>query len=107
MIRLRRLGVKDPDTSRALDDLRLGIEQLSDRPDADCVIVENVQLVDGQAKLIAHGLDRAWRGWTICNLEGPSSTGRIEHVKGENKTKFLQLKATGWGATITINVKVF
>jgi len=81
--------------------------RLDDLEKEDEVLLSGIELADGVSKLIPHRLGRAWRGWYICNLEGASTTGRIQRIAGEDTKTYVQLQANGWGATITVSVRVF
>lgn len=72
--------------------------------------VYDVELADGVNTPIAHRLGRP-AFVTPSPVRGASSTGRIEEVRDSDVTRiypraqFVVLKATGWGATITVDVK--
>lgn len=57
---------------------------------------------------VPHLLGRAWRGWIVVDTTGATSAGRIDGSLAEyDHAKFLRLKATGYGATITVSLWVF
>lgn len=57
---------------------------------------------------IVHQLGRAPVGWIVVDLVGPAATGRFERRDGVVDAKsILRLRATGWGATITVSLWVF
>lgn len=71
------------------------------------VLLTGIQLKDGVAQLIATGLGRKVQGWLVVDLVDPVTTGRIERIRGGTDFDRLNLKATGWGATITVSLWVF
>ena len=70
-------------------------------------ILSDKQLADGVATPIAHGLGRRVFV-TLSPPRGATATGRIVEVRdGSYKAdEFVVLKATGWGATITVDLEV-
>lgn len=81
------------------------IRELQASPLARASIVADVELPDATEIPIRHGLGRPARA-LISAARGASSTGRIEEVRSSeyNRSKVIALKATGWGATITVDV---
>lgn len=67
----------------------------------------NIELADGVATPVPHGLGRRAYVWT-SPPRGASSSGRIEEVRdgSHDPTKYVVLKATGWGASIVVDVFV-
>jgi hypothetical protein len=89
-------------------DTEKAITQLQGLPSAAMRILSDKSLADGVATPIAHGLGRV-PSMVTCSLpRGAVSTGRIEEVRSSafDRTRFVVLKATGWGATITVDVEV-
>ncbi len=76
-------------------------------PILESVILADEELVDNVTRNLLHGLGRPWRGWVVTNLEGATTTGRVVHITGEDKSRYLRLRANGWGATITVSLLVF
>jgi hypothetical protein len=75
-------------------------------------LLEGIILNNGTPTMVAHGLKRPWRGWLVCNLEGATSTGRIQHAAptptdSYDQFSFLRLTATGYGGKITVSLWVF
>ena len=64
-------------------------------------------LVDGIPTAIPHGLGRKAFVW-VSPPRGASSSGRIEEVRDGtyDPAKYVVIKATGWGASITVDVAV-
>lgn len=69
------------------------------------VIKADLTLADGIPTAIPHGLGRRASVWT-SPPRGAVSTGRIEEVRdgSHDAAKYVVLKATGWGASITVDV---
>ena len=70
--------------------------------------IQNIALADGVATPIQHGLGRKPVWSCPSPPRGPTTTGRIEEVRDgtQDRAKVIVLKATGWGATITIDLAV-
>lgn len=113
MILLRAMVGKTLDALR--DEMNKALRAISDEfkrtSRADAKVIEGVALVEATDNDIAHGLGRAWKGWRIVDLTGCTTTGRIERRAATtieiDTSKVLRLRATGWGATITVSVEVF
>ena len=99
----------DHGAARAFDDVREAVASLESLPVLSGRLIEGVDLADAETRRILHGLNRRVRGWIRTDLTGAVSTGRIERVvdPGANLNRELWLKATGWGATITVSLWVF
>ena len=68
-------------------------------------IVANVALADGIATEVPHGLGRVPLWVKESCVRGATSTGRIVETRdGIDRTKAVKLTASGWGATITVDV---
>lgn len=83
------------------------IRELRTLPSAQLRVIEGKTLTDGAATPIAHGLGRPplWVGVSV--VRGATATGRIvESRTGVDRAKVVELTATGWGATITIDLAV-
>ena len=75
-------------------------------PDYERVQVE-VALPDGQIVPVAHRLGRApaWVGVSVPR--GPVSAGYVEEVRDSaDRARVVALRATGYGATITVDLAV-
>jgi hypothetical protein len=84
------------------------IEQLQQTPAAGMRVIQDVTLLDGVATPVQHGLGRL-PAWVAPSApRGAVSSGRIEEVRdgSTDRATSIQLKATGWGATITVDVQV-
>ncbi len=70
-------------------------------------ICSGVELADGVETTIAHKLGRAPRFVRESCPRNAVSTGRVEEVRGtHDRTQVVVLKASGWGATIIVDVEV-
>jgi hypothetical protein len=98
----------DPAAERLLRELLRQVEDLRRRPATGLTVLANVELEDGVETPIAHGLGRApalaW--WSLPR--GPATVGMVEEVRSDafNREDHLVLKASGFGATITLDVGV-
>ncbi len=82
--------------------------ELQKLPAAALTVIPNVTLADGVATPIAHRLGRRAVCWH-SPPRGAASTGRIEELRtagSVDPTKFVVLSATGWGASIVVDVFV-
>lgn len=69
-------------------------------------VIENVELADATETLIPHTLGRRCAVF-FSPVRGASTTGRIDELReGVDRTKYLKLKATGYGATVTVDLVV-
>ena len=103
----QRLVTSDEATNKALDDIRHCFEELArNQAWLDAPGFTGVELQDGVAKKLKHGLGRRYREVYVTPPKGPVSTGRIEELTPTDPTKEVWLKATGYGATVTVNVRV-
>ncbi len=84
------------------------IVELQNTPSASMKFISNVQLADTVATPIPHGLGRAPKFVTESTPRGATAAGRIDEIRdgSQDRTKVIVLKATGFGATITIDVQV-
>lgn len=103
----QRLLTKDDDTNAALDDIRRCFEQLlQNQPWLAAAGFTGIALEDGVTKKLKHGLGRRYREVYLTPPKGPASTGRIEELTADDPTKEVWLQANGYGATVTVNVRV-
>lgn len=70
-------------------------------------IVAGVSLPDGQVITVAHKLGRSPR-WVQASIpRGPVAAGYIEEIRDTaDRTRYVALRATGYGATITVDLAV-
>lgn len=108
---MRRLTVRtlpDPSLEAVRQDHAAAIHELQALPAVSIRIVTNVSLADGVETPVAHGLGRPPQWVRESCPRSPSTSGRVEEVRtgSGDRRKFVVLKATGWGATITVDVMV-
>ena len=83
------------------------VRQLQDLPSSSTRIISGIVLADGVETPVAHKLGRAPAFVRESCPRGAVTTGRIEEVRGSNdRTQIVILKATGWGASITVDVEL-
>lgn len=69
-------------------------------------VIANVSLADGVATPVSHGLGRAPLWVAPSAPRNPSTSGRIEEIRDGDRSRTITLKASGYGATITVDVAV-
>jgi hypothetical protein len=84
------------------------IAELQQLPIVGSAIVAGIPLVDGVATNVPHKLGRAPIYVRESCVRGAVTTGRIEEVRSgsSDRDQVVVLKATGWGATVTVDVLV-
>ena len=103
------MKLADIDAERNRIETHLAIRQMQQLPSVGLRSIQNIALEDDVATTVPHGLGRepAW----VCPSapRGPASTGRIEEIRdgAHDRRTVVVLKATGWGATITIDLGLF
>jgi hypothetical protein len=77
-------------------------------PFSSARVISDVSLADGVVTPVSHGLGRLPLWVRESCVRGAASTGRIEEVRdgSVDRRKQIALKATGWGATVTVDVVV-
>jgi hypothetical protein len=107
VIQLLTIKLDDEKAERVRRNTQEALAELQRTPAARAGIVRDVTLADGIATPVPHGLGRPAFA-TPSPPRGAVSTGRIEEVRDgtHDRTKYVVLKATGWGATITLDVEV-
>jgi hypothetical protein len=71
------------------------------------VVIENVSLPNATDVTIAHKLGRAPRFIAVSVVRGAAAAGYINEIRGStDRSKLIVLRATGFGATITADVRV-
>lgn len=95
------------EVNRVLDEVRASIAAAVDDRILSRLLIEAVPLVDATARRIKHGLGRKVTVRT-SPPRGATSSGRIvESVDGADSRNYVVLTATGYGATITVDVEVY
>lgn len=97
-----------PTAERVRRDHHEAIRELQDSPLASARVIQGVELESGAETPVAHGLGRRPRIVLVSPPRDPSSTGRIEEIRSSDhdRTSVVALKASGWGATITVDLLV-
>lgn len=104
---LESTKLADPDVERAVRNLRDAVRDLQRGTFAGALVIPDVALEDGVAKLVSHGLLRRPRAVIVSVPRGAASAGYIvESRDGVNRTQQLKLTASGYGATITVDLVV-
>ena len=84
------------------------IAEIQQAPLVGAVVLPGIELEDGVETPVAHRLGRAPRFVSPSIVRGASSAGFIAEIRagGYNRAQHLVLKASGWGATITLDLLV-
>ncbi len=108
MKQIVNITLADPTLERMRQEIVEAIRELQTVPFIGARVISNVELEDGVETLIPHSLGRPPRWVRESSPRGAVSTGRVEEVRTgtHNRSTHFVLKATGWGATITLDVVV-
>lgn len=108
--------ISKPDDLRLNDDVAervrrshaQAIHELQDAPASSLLLIAGVTLAEGVATQVPHGLGRVPTFVRESTPRGAVSAGRIDEIRdgSVDRAKFVLLKATGYGATITVDVQV-
>ena len=98
----------DAKTDQAMRGHREALQAITDHPVMATRYVPNVSLADGVVTQVAHGLGRVPVFVRESCPRGGVAVGAIEDVRtgGYDRTKYVALRATGWGATIVVDLQV-
>ena len=102
----------DAKTDRAVRDHARVIGELAGKPAAGMQVIADVALEDGVETPIVHKLGKVPTWVRESCVRGASTTGRVEEVRTSttystySRSEYVILKATGWGATITVDLLV-
>ena len=104
MIGLLSFQFADLDQERVRRNFYDAIRELQQRA-AVTVVRKDVELVDGVITPVAHALGRT----VVCLLSpvrNALATGRIDEIQDGkyDRTKYVVLKATGYGSTVLVDV---
>ncbi len=85
------------------------IRELQGLAVAQLRVISNVALVNGVATPIAHRLGRAPTMVIVSPARGAATAGAVIEPAGVavDRTRFVILTATGFGATVNVDVTVF
>lgn len=103
---LSNASVADPVVDRVRRDLTEAVRELQRLPQIR--VIENVTLADGVETPVAHGLGRPAIWVRESSPRGASSSGRVEEVRNgkHDRSRYVVLKATGFGASVICSVAV-
>jgi hypothetical protein len=100
--------LQDPTAERVRQSHAAAIQELQDTPLAGARVLKDRELADGVVTPIAHGLGRAPVFVAVSPARGGATGGSVTELReGTDRSKFVVLEATGWGATVTVDVLVF
>lgn len=106
MIRPLPIKLADEDAERVRRSHHEAIASTQSRVEAPR-IVRNVSLADGIPTTFSHGLGKVPSLVTLSVLRGAVSAGFIvETIDGVDRSRFVVLTASGYGATISLDLKV-
>jgi hypothetical protein len=106
---LLSLVLADPNAEQVRRSHEDAIRELQQMRFAGAVIVSGVQLVDTVPTIVSHNLGRRPAFVRESVVRGAVATGRIVEARTDaalDYTKQLVLTATGWGATVTVDLLV-
>lgn len=85
------------------------IVELQRLPGASLTAIQDVELEDGVETPVAHGLGRKPLMVFVSPPRGPSTTGMVVEVRGapHDRSKVVVLKASGFGATVYVDVGAY
>jgi hypothetical protein len=107
VIKLLNAKLDDAKTERARQNLVDAVSEIQGLACVPTAIIKDRALVDGATTLIPHGLGRAPNIVLPSPPRGAVTSGRIEEIRtGVDRSRYVGLKATGFGATITVDVEV-
>ncbi|MBP9863657.1 MAG: hypothetical protein KBD62_37265 [Kofleriaceae bacterium] len=98
----------DRKVDAAVRELERRTDEIARAPLTAAKVIRDVLLADGVATPIAHALGRAVTWMCPSAPRGPASAGMIEEVRPAtlDRAQYVTLKASGWGADITVDVLV-
>lgn len=70
------------------------------------VVIRGVVLPDATTVTVQHGLGYGYEHVSVSPPVGPSTSGRIEVIESPNAARTVLLRATGYGATVTVDLRV-
>ena len=110
MKRLSNTRLSDPAADAVRQEHATAIGELQSSPLLAARVIPDVSLLSGIETPVPHGLGRAPVFLSVSPPRGASTSGRIEEIRTTggalDRKKFVTLLATGWGATIYVDVTV-
>lgn len=112
MVQLQSITIDERTSPQDLERIRRNLvdalRELQQGPLAGAKFVTGIRLEDGKETPISHGLGRPALVF-LSPPRGATANGSIIETRdgGPDRTKYFVLKASGWGATITVDAWVF
>lgn len=108
MKRITSVSLPDKTVDRFAREVTEAVRELQAVPAVSVRIVRDVVLADGQETAVPHGLGRPAQWVRESCPRGAVSVGMVEEIRSgsHDRSKVAVLKASGWGATITVDVLV-
>lgn len=103
----RRLS--DPDAEKVRQEHAQVLREITSHPVMQTKVIPDVSLPDATVVQVAHGLGRAPSIVKISTPRGAASAGYINELRdgtSGDRSKTIALKASGYGATITVDIEV-
>ena len=106
--RLESARLDDPSAERTRISHHDAIVELQELPFSAARIISDRELASGVETQIAHGLGRLPAAVFPSAIRGSSTAGVIEEIRssGADRRRFVVLKASGFGSTITVDLVV-
>lgn len=98
----------DPKVERAFKDQARTVDTIAAAPGVNMAVLGAFELADGVETPIPHKLGKVPSAAWASFVRGPVTVGMIEEVTSSSwdRAKYLTLKASGYGATVTVVVVV-
>lgn len=98
-----RIPVKDPNTDRALEDMRRTFQEARlSQP----TVIRSVELADGVRVVVRHGLGRKYTAVFPSAIRGATAAGYILEEEPTDRAREIWLTANDFGATVTVDLLV-
>jgi hypothetical protein len=101
-----KIPVADEQIERAIDEVRRSVVELTSDPFLSGVDVD-VTLPDGLLVEVRHGLGRRFVGYSLSAPMGAATAGLIAESAPARDRAAVRLTATGFGATVTLRMRVW
>lgn len=97
----------EPQAEEARRVLVEAVRELQALPSADLTVIPNVDLANGALVPVAHKLGRPPRFVSCSTPRNATAAGYVVEVRdGTDRARVVMLRASGYGATITVDVVV-
>lgn len=108
MVKPLPLKLDDEKAERVRRSTHDAITEIQGLPAVSLKVIRGVTLADGVVTQVAHGLGREPLWFSCSPPRNASATGRIMDYRSGtiDRSKFLGIQASGYGATITVDVAV-